>query len=122
MMKKQHTEISLEGLEFFAYHGYYPEEQSKGNIFLVDIKVISEIEPSLIYNLEKTINYEILFGIVEREMGKTTALLETVANGILDQVFILIKQAQQAEVTVSKLNPPIQGKCARAKVLMRRCR
>ncbi|MDP9047534.1 MAG: dihydroneopterin aldolase, partial [Bacteroidota bacterium] len=33
------TTISLHGAEFFAYHGFYPEEQVLGNRFLVDIEV-----------------------------------------------------------------------------------
>ncbi|HXA01982.1 MAG TPA: dihydroneopterin aldolase, partial [Cytophagaceae bacterium] len=87
-MRKLHTEISLEGLEFFAYHGYYPEEQSNGNTFSVDVKVISELDPLELNHLEKTINYELIFVIVEKEMERSTALLETVAARILDEIFI----------------------------------
>jgi 7,8-dihydroneopterin aldolase/epimerase/oxygenase len=121
-MRKLYTEISLEGLEFFAYHGYYPEEQNKGNTFSVDIKVISEMDPSDVNDLQKTINYELIFAIVEKEMERTTPLLETVTARILDEIFIQFIQVQQAEVAVSKFNPPIKGKCARAKVLMKKIR
>ncbi|MES2809922.1 MAG: dihydroneopterin aldolase [Bacteroidota bacterium] len=31
--------VSLHGAAFFAYHGFYPEEQKIGNHFLVDIDV-----------------------------------------------------------------------------------
>jgi dihydroneopterin aldolase len=31
--------ISLHGAEFFAYHGFYPEEQLIGAKFIVDIEV-----------------------------------------------------------------------------------
>ncbi|RZK29989.1 MAG: dihydroneopterin aldolase, partial [Hymenobacter sp.] len=30
-------QIALEGLEFFAFHGYYDEEQKIGNKYGVDI-------------------------------------------------------------------------------------
>lgn len=31
--------ISLEGLEFFAYHGFYDEEQKVGNKYSLDITI-----------------------------------------------------------------------------------
>jgi dihydroneopterin aldolase len=31
--------ITLEGLEFFAFHGYYDEEQKIGNKYGVDITI-----------------------------------------------------------------------------------
>ncbi|MCO6477363.1 MAG: dihydroneopterin aldolase [Phaeodactylibacter sp.] len=34
--------IALEGMRFFAYHGYYEEEQILGNEFVVDIFVNTE--------------------------------------------------------------------------------
>jgi 7,8-dihydroneopterin aldolase/epimerase/oxygenase len=121
-MNKVHTEISLEGIEFFAYHGYYPEEQIKGNTFSVDVKVISELDPADVNDLEKTVNYELIFALVEKEMQRTTPLIETVAARILDELFIQFKQVQRAEVAVSKFNPPIKGKCERARVLIKRSR
>jgi 7,8-dihydroneopterin aldolase/epimerase/oxygenase len=121
-MQKLRTEISLEGLEFFAYHGYYPEEQSNGNTFSVDVKVVFEAESPVSDNLEKTLNYETLFSIVEKKMARTSKLLETVAAGILDEIFLQFSYVQEAEVAVSKLNPPIKGKCARARVLIKRLR
>ena len=29
--------VALEGVRFFAFHGFYPEEQLTGNEFMVDI-------------------------------------------------------------------------------------
>jgi dihydroneopterin aldolase len=121
-MQKVHTEISLEGLEFFAYHGYYPKEQSDGNTFSVDVKVVFEAKSPTSDNLEKTVNYESLFAIVEKGMARTSKLLETVAAGILDEIFIQFEEIREAEVAVSKLNPPVKGKCARARVLLRKFR
>ncbi|MFL5729473.1 MAG: dihydroneopterin aldolase [Cytophagaceae bacterium] len=119
-MQKLHTEICLEGLEFFAYHGYYPEEQKIGNRFLVDVKVSGRFTGSELSDLEKTVNYELIYAIVEKEMAIPTPLIETVALRILDQLFIQLKQIHEAEVGVSKLNPPIKGKCDRARVVLRR--
>jgi dihydroneopterin aldolase len=121
-MQKLHTEICLEGLEFFAYHGYYPEEQQTGTNFLVDVKISTHLASSELSDLEKTINYETIYAIVEKEMGITSALLETVAGRILENIFVQIRQAEKVEVGISKLNPPIKGKCSRARVILKRSR
>ena len=31
--------VSIKNAEFFAYHGYYAEERSAGNTFLIDCEV-----------------------------------------------------------------------------------
>ena len=36
--------ITLDGLEFFAFHGYYDEEQKIGNKFGVDITIETSLE------------------------------------------------------------------------------
>jgi dihydroneopterin aldolase len=51
--------IALHGAEFFARHGYYPEEQILGNRFIVDIEVSYDNDLSdQSDNLEDTVNYE----------------------------------------------------------------
>jgi dihydroneopterin aldolase len=119
-MEKIHTEIALEGLEFYAYHGYYNEEQKKGNNFSVDTKVIVQLDPDINDDLNGTINYEEIYLIVKKEMAEPSRLLEDVAKRILDKVFLRFENIDYAEVGVSKLNPPIPGKCRQAKVLLKR--
>jgi dihydroneopterin aldolase len=102
--------VALEGTEFFAYHGYYPEEQVIGTRFVVDAQVSFMPQNDLNeYNLSRTVNYEVLYHIIEAEMQQPRKLIETVAQAILNQItarFIFIKTA---EVTIKKLNPPFSG-------------
>jgi 7,8-dihydroneopterin aldolase/epimerase/oxygenase len=119
-MGKIHTEISLEGLEFYAYHGYYNEEQKNGNNFSVDTKVIVQLDPDIQDDLNGTINYEEIYLIVKKEMAQPSRLLEDVAKRILDKVFLRFENIDYAEIGVSKLNPPIPGKCRQARVLLKR--
>ena len=51
--------IALEGLQFYAYHGLYPEEQIIGNHFILDIRV-SIPEPEDPGSLNESVNYEVL--------------------------------------------------------------
>ena len=114
--------IALEGLEFHAFHGVYPHERESGNWFEVDIAV--ETDFSLAANTDElvgTVNYETLFKVVKAEMEQPSKLLETVTEKIATDVLELFPNALSVELTVSKINPPIGGKCKRASVsLMKR--
>ena len=112
------TEISLEGLEFYAYHGYYKEEQEIGSKYSLDIKIdISDIPAN--DDLRNTINYEDIYKITKQEMEKKFKLLETIANNIISEIFLKYPQINNAEVSVSKFNPPLGGICQRAKVVVK---
>jgi 7,8-dihydroneopterin aldolase/epimerase/oxygenase len=107
--------ISLEGLEFHAFHGVYPHERESGNWFEVDIAVGTNIlEGAIADNLEKTVNYEILYQFVKEEMGKPSKLLETVAEKIVERVLLELPAVEEVELKIAKINPPIGGKCKKA--------
>lgn len=109
--------VVLEGLEFHAYHGIYPDERSSGNKFEVDISVNTSFEESAFHDdLSGTINYEEVYAIVKTEMEKPSKLLETVAHAIAEKILASFDTASRAEVTISKFNPPIGGVCKKAKV------
>lgn len=109
--------IALEGLEFHAFHGVYPHERESGNWFEVDIAVDTNIPGgALTDDLSKTVNYETLFEIVKAEMAKPSKLLETVGEKIVERVLQDIPEVQQVEIKISKINPPIGGKCKKASV------
>ncbi|MBS1490039.1 MAG: dihydroneopterin aldolase [Bacteroidetes bacterium] len=109
--------ISLEGLEFHAYHGIYPQERSSGNKFEVDVTVETKIQESAFQDdLRGTLNYEDLYALVKGEMEKPSKLLETVAHSIAEKILLHFASAQQAEVKIAKFNPPIGGVCKKASV------
>ncbi len=114
------AEIALEGLEFFAYHGFYEEERQKGNNFTVDVKVSLPYAGVNTEDIHNTINYEALYKIAAKEMQRSSLLLETVANDIIEQLFSKYPQVLSAEVSVAKHNPPIEGNCKRSRVTLRR--
>ena len=103
--------IEIENIEFHANHGHYREEQLIGNTFLVNLKI--EYNSELAQksdNLKDTVNYQIAFEIVKREMGIKSHLLEHVSNRILDSLFNELQGIEKATIKVSKLNPPMGGK------------
>ena len=115
--------VSLEGLEFFAFHGYYDEEQRIGNKYGVDITVEVPLEKAGEHDrLSETMNYEELYSIIRAEMKKPSRLLENIGNRIITSVFRQFPQVSAIDVTISKFNPPIGGICRRAMVTMTRAR
>ncbi len=101
--------VALEGVRFFAYHGYYAEEQKVGNEFLVDIETETVVEENLKDELSDTVNYERLFEIASFEMKTPRKLLETVAHRILKTILAEFSQLAKVRVGIRKLNLPVKG-------------
>lgn len=115
--------VALEGLEFHAFHGVYPHERESGNWFEVDIAVETDFsEAAQSDELAGTVNYETLFRMVKDEMEKPSRLLETVAEKIVDDVLKALPAVKSVELKISKLNPPIGGKCKKATVSLSKVR
>jgi 7,8-dihydroneopterin aldolase/epimerase/oxygenase len=113
--------IALEGLEFHAFHGVYPHERESGNWFEVDIAVETNFTRAADHDeLSETVNYVTLFKIIKDEMEIPSKLLETVAENIVDEVLKTFPQIKAVEFKISKLNPPIGGKCHKASVTLRK--
>ncbi|MCO4291583.1 dihydroneopterin aldolase [Solitalea sp. MAHUQ-68] len=103
--------IALNGLEVFANHGYYPEEQLIGGKFKVDVKVETDFSSAAITDdLGATLNYESLFEIVSEEMKTPSKLLEHVGQRIVDRIALISVKIQRIEVKIEKLNPPFAAK------------
>lgn len=115
--------VALEGLEFHAFHGVYPHERESGNWFEVDIAVETDFsEAAQSDELAGTVNYETLFRMVKEEMEKPSRLLETVAEKIVDDVLQALPSVKSVDLKISKLNPPIGGKCKKATVSLSKVR
>ena len=113
--------VALEGMEFFAFHGFYDEEQRIGNKYGVDLKVYVDLTTAAATDsLPRTVNYEQLYAIVLAEMGTRARLLEHLGQRILARVLAQFPHIARVEVSVSKFNPPLGGICTRARVTLAR--
>ncbi|MEO0334143.1 MAG: dihydroneopterin aldolase [Bacteroidota bacterium] len=114
------AKILLEGLEFFAYHGYHKEERKTGNRYNVDVIVEADVMSAAIHDkLRETIDYAKLYQTVKEEMEQPAKLLEHIAHRINQRVLHQFPQVKAVEVQVSKFNPPLGGVCRRACVTLR---
>ncbi|MCL2626726.1 MAG: dihydroneopterin aldolase [Cystobacterineae bacterium] len=113
--------IELEDMEFFARHGCFPEEQTIGNVFRVDLRIEADLSRAACSDkLEDTINYQHIYGIVKREMEIPSRLLEHLCEKILCALYAELKGIQKATVKVSKKHPPIGGKVGHCSVIWTR--
>jgi dihydroneopterin aldolase len=113
------VEINLNGAEFFAFHGYYPEEQLLGCRFLVDLSVSFEPTADLAEDdLLNTVNYEQLYNIACEEMKITRKLIETVAQAIADTIKQKFPFVKNTRVSIQKINPPLKGKVGHSSVVI----
>ena len=111
--------VALEGMEFFAYHGFYQEEQRIGNKYSVDLKIKTDFSKAAVEDdLSGTIDYESLYNLVKHEMLHPNKLLESIGQKIIEAVFKEFPRVTGVEVSVSKFNPPIGGVCAKAKITL----
>lgn len=99
--------ISLNNVRFRAYHGLYPEERKKGNDFVVNMHVSYEPVSDLIIELKDTIDYAVLFEVINDAMQKPVDLLETLIQTIAHECQHRFPQVKQVKVSIEKLNPPI---------------
>ena len=103
--------ISIEGMEFHAYHGCFDEEQVIGNTFIVDVHMETETGiAELSDNLEDTVNYAEVFQLVSEQMAIKSKLLEHVGRRIMDAIQDRYPEVDIIELKISKLNPPVGGK------------
>ncbi|MFT6866800.1 MAG: dihydroneopterin aldolase [Cyclobacteriaceae bacterium] len=109
--------VSLEGMEFYARHGYYEEERIIGNKYSVDVTVELDFSNAADSDkLQGTVNYEKIYEIVSGVMAIDAMLLEHLAGKIIQQLKTAFPQIKKSWVKVSKYNPPIKGLCHRAVV------
>jgi dihydroneopterin aldolase len=105
--------VSLHGAEFFALHGFYPEEQLLGNKFVLDIDVEFSAAADLTGDhINDTVNYEQLYTIADEEMRHTRKLLEAVAQSIANRIRAEHPFVETIKVELKKLNPPLKGRVA----------
>jgi len=111
--------ISLENMEFFAYHGCFAEEQLIGTRFLVNLIIETDTsDAAMDDDLHKTVNYQTLYQIVKSEMEEKSKLLEHVSLRIMTSIMEQFPQLKWVKVKVSKMNPPVGGKAESVSVTM----
>ncbi len=102
--------LALEGMKFYANHGYYPSETEKGGEYIVDIYMYLDLEKAGITDdLNETVNYESIYSIVEEIMKTPQKLIESVAYKIKSKIIETHPELKSFTVKVRKISPPLSG-------------
>lgn len=109
--------VFLENMEFHAFHGVYSDEKKNGNTFSVDLEFEADLQRAAeTDNIDDTINYELIYNIIQREMNIPSNLLENVAGRIYKAVKARFPDISALQVKVTKHNPPLNGKVQKVSV------
>lgn len=111
-------QLNLEGMAFYAHHGYYTEERKRGNNYLVDVQISYHMDKAGESDLlSDALNYEVVYQICQRHMDTPRHLIETVAKGIAGEIKETFPETEYVRVEVKKLKPELGGPLQYASVI-----
>ena len=102
--------INVTGIKLYAYHGCLEEEAVIGANYVVDVRIETDFnDAQRSDDLSKTVDYVVVFNIVKSEMAIRSKLIEHVAGRIAHKLIRQLPEIEKADVSVTKLNPPMNG-------------
>lgn len=103
--------ISLHRMEFYGYHGVFPEENKLGQTFLVDAELFLDLSAAgRTDELERTVNYAEAYERIRLTMeGRIFRLIESLAEAIASDLLHRYTVIQEITVRVTKPRPPIKA-------------
>ena len=113
------AKIKLTGMQFYAYHGCFPEEKLVGNDFLVDCYFkLDANHAAKTDDLKNTIDYQKVYQVIAKEMEQPSSLLENVVYRILKSLYLNFPTMKKANISIKKINPQLGGKIENVSVEM----
>ena len=113
--------IEIEGMEFYAFHGHFKEEQVVGNKFHVFIRMENNCANEAVSDeLDDALDYHKVYTLIKEEMQIKSKLLENICNRILVRLYDEFDSVYHAKIKVSKINPPMGGQIQQVSVTMER--
>ena len=110
-------QIALENMEFFSYHGLYPDEKVTGGKYTVAVYIDEQCaENKEFKGINEVINYELVYDIVKKEMEISRDLIEEVASNIMRKINMTFNNLENITVYITKHNPAGSFNGANAKV------
>ncbi|CAN7144123.1 dihydroneopterin aldolase [Paenibacillus sp. LjRoot56] len=100
--------IILTRMQFFGNHGVFPEENTLGQRFYVDVELILPLDKAgKTDDLTETVHYgEAFFLIKEIVEGRTYKLIEALAENIASELLHTYTSINEVTVRVIKPHPP----------------
>ncbi len=110
MKKASLMKLSINGAQFYAYHGVKNEEQQLGGKYEVDLDMYYDATHAIINDdVNLALNYEEAFFCIEEIIaGENYNLIETLAREILNLLMEKFPELMKAKVRVRKMGVPIR--------------
>jgi dihydroneopterin aldolase len=113
--------IEIEGMEFYAYHGCFKEEQVVGNKFIVNVRMeYDAAKAAKSDSIQDALNYQRAYEMIKEQLAEKSHLLEHVCERILDVLYANFPELEHASVKVSKMNPPMGGQIEKVSLTLSR--
>ena len=111
--------ILVQGINVYAYHGCLEEEGKIGCNYIVDVLLETDFtEAAKTDDLNKTIDYVIVYNIVKTQMAIRSKLIEQAGQRIVNELRKELRGIKKLEVKVTKLNPPMNGNVDRVAIVI----
>ncbi|MFQ3546665.1 dihydroneopterin aldolase [Halobacillus rhizosphaerae] len=103
--------IYLNQMQFWGYHGLFPEENKLGQRFNVDLELELDLHPAAATDdMTKSIDYGAVYEVTRAVVeGEAKKLVETVAQSLADKLLKQFERLDACRVKVTKPDPPIPG-------------
>ncbi len=100
--------VTLEGMEFYAFHGVHDYELERGARFVVDVamRLPAPQEDQLSETVDYSRVYRVVAGVVT---GQRFKLIESVAAAVADAVLASEPRVRAVKVRVHKPHAPLPG-------------
>lgn len=101
--------IRILDLGVFAYHGVYPEEREKGQVFFINAELtIDARKPGMSDDLNKSVNYADVCEFISKFVKENTFnLIETVAEQLSQALLLRYDLIKEVLIEVRKPSAPI---------------
>jgi 7,8-dihydroneopterin aldolase/epimerase/oxygenase len=100
--------LKISDLRVWAYHGWYEEERTIGGEYRIDIEIGVELLSTSL-QLSDTVDYQDVVDLTTEVMKQEFKLIEASCQAIFKALTALSSNIKTLQVTVTKMNIPINN-------------
>jgi 7,8-dihydroneopterin aldolase/epimerase/oxygenase len=103
--------IKVNDMEFYGFHGVFPEETKLGQRFRVSLSLQMDLsQAGKSDDLDDSVNYGEVYSVCKEIVeGKPYKLLEALADKLAERILFDFSKVETCTIEVIKPDPPIPG-------------
>lgn len=119
MLLVEKSQIRLNKVRLYAYHGVMEQEQRVGGWYLLTLTIDYPFAKAMESDdVSDTLNYATVLDVVTREMKIPGRLLEHVAGRMAKALITAFPEIDGVDICLTKENPPMGGDTQGASVIL----